>query len=264
MPKGIYPRKKNVSDINKRSLAKIGSKNGMFGKKMSPTHKEKLFKALRDRRGAKNPNWKGTTPLNKAIRELPESRNLKVEIFIRDNRTCQVPGCLSRTKIQAHHIKSISEIIYINQLKTIEDALSCKLIFDPENLITLCDVCHKKTKNYGSSSYKYFVDHRGSIKDLYQGKLEAITEVTFEKGAIRGNHKHPLSKQVDFVADGLLLVSTGDRESIIGPGEVIEHLPGVPHAYKAIKKSRLISFFDGPRKGKDYEKDLVRLKEHLL
>lgn len=256
----------SIAAKKKLSGARKGKNNPMHGRTLSEAHKKKLSILNSDRRGIKNPNWRGTTPLNKAIREFPESRALKVKVFIRDNRTCQVPGCLSRHQIQAHHIKSISEIIYENQLKTREDALSCKILFDEKNLVTLCESCHKKTKNYGCSSFQYFVDNRGIIKDIFVGQnFNGMTEVTFEKGSIRGNHKHPLSTQQDFIADGLLLVAQGENQYILGAGETIEHLPGVPHAYKAIVKSRLISFFSGIREGKEgYESDTIKLSDEPL
>lgn len=245
----------------KLSSARLGKGNPMYGKKLSESHRAKLSVANSDRRGTKNPNWRGTTPLNKALRELPESRELKVKVFIRDKRMCQVPGCGEKKGIEAHHIKSVSEIIYQEQIKTREDLIKCKKLFDEDNLITLCKKCHKMTKNYGSSSFKYFVDERGIIKDIVVGKsFNGMTEVTFEVGAVRANHKHPHSVQTDFVANGLLLVATGSKKHIVGPGDVITHGKNIPHAYMAIKKSRLISFFDGPRQGKDYENETIKVK----
>jgi len=255
---------KPMSEKNKKILSsqRIGSNNPMFGKKLSDNHKKKLSIVNSNRRGKNNPNWRGTVPLNKSIRELPESRDLKIETFIRDNRKCVV--CGSGDKIEAHHIVSVAEIINKNQLKTINDCLKCKLLFDIENLITLCNKCHKKTKNYGCSK-KYFVDKRGIIRDiLVKEDFNSLTEITFEIGAVRGNHKHPNSRQVDFILDGVLLFSKDGFESIVGPGSIITIEPNEEHAYKAIKHSRIISIFKGPRQGNDYASDTIKLLTPLI
>lgn len=248
------------------SVARMGSGNPMYGRKLSQDRKDLISYINSDRRGAKNPNWKGTTPLNKAIREMPESRKLKIQVFIRDGRKCQVPDCGSGDGIQAHHIKSVSELIYQLRIRKISEINDHKSkLFNLENLITLCRECHKKTKNYGNSSFNYPVDNRGFIKDIIVNKnINSVVEVSFEKGAVRGNHFHPMSLQVDLVIDGLLLVRSGNKEFIVGSGESVISPKGSPHAYRAIKDSRIMSFVDGPRQGFEYESDTIKLNNPIL
>lgn len=256
---------KPMSEKTKKILSeqRMGSNNPMFGKKLSDEHRKKLSIINKDRCGTKNPNWRGTTPLNKAIRELPQMRELKIATFKRDGRSCRC--CGSKKNIEAHHIVSLSEMIYQEQLRDIETARKCKRLFDKKNVITLCSDCHKLTKNYGCSSFKYFVDDRGIIQDILVDEIfNSMVDITFEPGAVRGNHKHKMSKQVDYIADGLLLVFSGDKKRIVGAGETITHLPGVPHAYKAITKSRLLSFICGIRQGKNYSKDTYKLETPLV
>ncbi len=87
-------------------------------------------------KGSNNPNWKGgITPINLAIRMSPRYQQWKIQVFKRDNHTCQKCGLKTR-KIEAHHIKSFSQYP--------------ELRFDLENGQTLCIECHKKTDNYGN------------------------------------------------------------------------------------------------------------------
>jgi hypothetical protein len=75
-------------------------------------------------------NWKGgTSSKNTLIRNSPEYKEWRTEVFKRDDWTCQ--KCLKRGRqyIEAHHIKKVSEFP--------------DLIFDLENGLTLCVKCHK-------------------------------------------------------------------------------------------------------------------------
>lgn len=102
---------------------------------------------------------------------------------------------------------------------------------------------------------KQFKDKRGLIKDLLVGKKGAATYITFEKGAVRGNHLHKKTNQVDMVLSGALQVYTGQDCYVISAGDFVGHNAGVPHAYKALKKSEIISLTYGVRIGENYSKD---------
>lgn len=97
----------------------------------------------------KHPNWKGgITPLNKNIRNSKDYSNWRKAIFERDNYTCQECGKVGGY-LEAHHSpKSFAQIIKENNIKTFEQALECKELWDINNGITLCLDCHKLTDNY--------------------------------------------------------------------------------------------------------------------
>jgi hypothetical protein len=86
--------------------------------------------------GENNPNWKGgVTPKNTRLRNIPEAREWRIQVFKRDNYTCQGDGCGQYGgKLQAHHIRAWST--------------NPELRLDTSNGITLCVECHEKTDNY--------------------------------------------------------------------------------------------------------------------
>ena len=105
------------------------------------------------RLGEKSHWWKGgITPLRLQIYRSDIFRNWRNEVFKRDNWICQECGTRGG-KLEAHHLKSFSDIIADNGIKTLEDALACKELGDISNGITLCEGCHKLTENYGWKQY---------------------------------------------------------------------------------------------------------------
>lgn len=109
-----------------------------------------------------------------------------------------------------------------------------------------------------------YQDERGTIKDLLVTDDISVTEITFTEGAVRGNHYHEFTTQIDYVAEGKLLIKTDEWEGELFTFDKMTHEPGTPHAYKAIVPSRIISICFGVRKGDDYEKDVIRLEKPLL
>ena len=105
-------------------------------------------------KGDKNPNWKGgSTALIHAIKNLPEYSFWRMEVFKRDNWTCQKCGAKNRKGerhvFDAHHLIPISKIVTDFGIKTIEDAISCKELWNVENGQCLCRDCHKTTDSWG-------------------------------------------------------------------------------------------------------------------
>ena len=142
--------KKKLSEIQKgrhyslKTEFKIGHKvSEMTRRKQSEIRIGKYTKE-------NNPAWKGgITSLNLKIRHSFKTRQWISDIFTRDNFTCQ--ECAKRgKKLVAHHIKKFSDIIKNNKIKTMEDALNCEELWNINNGITLCQICHKKYhKIYG-------------------------------------------------------------------------------------------------------------------
>lgn len=106
-----------------------------------------------NRRGAKCHLWKGgCTLINKIIRSSIEYKNWRRDVFERDNYTCvwckkrSGKGCL--VILNADHIKPFGLILKENNIKTMEDALLCKELWDINNGRTLCNKCHKETDTY--------------------------------------------------------------------------------------------------------------------
>lgn len=115
-----------------------------------------------------------------------------------------------------------------------------------------------------------FRDARGDIIDLLENEnINAVTIVTFTKGAIRGNHFHKHTTQWNYVMEGRIrLVSQlpGDakREVVMGPGDFVATGPDERHALQGLEESRVMVFTKGPRGGKEYETDTYRLDIPLI
>lgn len=111
-----------------------------------------------------------------------------------------------------------------------------------------------------------FKDERGEIIDLLENEtINAVTLITFHKGAVRGNHYHKQTTQWNYLISGSVkLVSQvpGEPsvETVMKPGDFIVTGPEVRHALVGLVDSELMVFTKGPRGGKEYESDTFRLE----
>ncbi len=118
---------------------------------------------FRERNSAENNwNWRGgVTSMNQKIRDIIKKNRWVVEIFHRDNYTCQRCG-VRGANLHAHHIILFSEIINFYNITAIKEASNCPLLFDVGNGITLCKKCHKWThgfKNINKELIRSMEDH---------------------------------------------------------------------------------------------------------
>jgi len=109
-----------------------------------------------------------------------------------------------------------------------------------------------------------FTDNRGTITDLLVTPEYSITHITFTEGAVRGNHYHEKTEQIDLILKGRLTCAKDDEVVEVVQGDRMHILPNVKHAYKAEEPSEMLSICWGVRKGEDYEKDVIRLETPLL
>jgi 5-methylcytosine-specific restriction endonuclease McrA len=134
--KGKIPwnKGKHLSQKHKMSL-----KKSHIGNKPSEETKQKMRLA---QKGEKHPRWKGgISTLNNKIRTSYEYRQWVSDVFTRDNFTCQ--KCNKRGGyLHAHHIKKFSKIIEEYQIKTMEQVLNCKELWNINNGQTLHKKCH--------------------------------------------------------------------------------------------------------------------------
>ena len=115
-----------------------------------------------------------------------------------------------------------------------------------------------------------FRDERGAITDLIEAEeINAVTLVTFTKGAIRANHFHQHTVQYNYLLSGSIELVTqmpdGPRQSaVLGPRELAAVGEMEHHALRALEDSELLVFTRGPRGGKEYETDTFRLETPLI
>jgi quercetin dioxygenase-like cupin family protein len=105
-------------------------------------------------------------------------------------------------------------------------------------------------------------DERGTIKDLLVTDDYSITHITFNEGAVRGNHYHKETTQIDFVLKGSLEVAIDNFQGFISEGMTNKIMPNEKHAYKAgVNGAEIVSICIGKRRGEHYEEDTFRLPD---
>lgn len=102
-------------------------------------------------------NWKisgenhylytGNTSLVEKIRKCLEYYQWRDFVFKRDSYSCTECGD-SGVYLHADHIKQFSFIIREHAIKTMEQALACKELWDTDNGRTMCVPCHRKQEVY--------------------------------------------------------------------------------------------------------------------
>ena len=168
----IYLRKP-CSEAARRNLSKA-----FKGKKRGPcseSHKLNLSKAAKitmsklpqgKYSGANSWNWKGgITSLTLRIRALSEAIQWRMQVFKRDNFTCQ--DCFKENVyLNAHHIKEwnilFKEFLALyNQFSPIDDketlvrlAINYTPFWDINNGKTLCKDCHSNYKKHRKNIQK--------------------------------------------------------------------------------------------------------------
>lgn len=139
--------------------------NANIGKKHTKETRKKMSEA---HAGEKCQNWKGgITPVYKHIRGRLEYKRWCNDLLQKhdytDIFTNKRGGILS-----CHHVIPVNLIIRMNNVKTIEDALACSLIWDLNNGVVMLKSAHDKFHNiYGDNKIIYELTDE-QIQELYQ------------------------------------------------------------------------------------------------
>ena len=116
------------------------------GKPLSDEHKDKIrntFVGLR--LGDKHPMWRGgLTKIRNRLRQSTLYKRWRSDVYIRDNYTCKM--CNNGGILNAHHIITFYNIRETYKLVEYDDYINCKLLWETDNGITLCESCHKSIK----------------------------------------------------------------------------------------------------------------------
>jgi len=113
-------------------------------------------------------------------------------------------------------------------------------------------------------------DARGSITDLISDdQINAVTLITFKKGAVRANHYHERTIQWNYVISGEILFATqipGTQrmERKLKAGDFAVTRENERHALKGMTDAEVLILTKGPRAGTQYENDTFRLEEPLI
>ena len=115
-----------------------------------------------------------------------------------------------------------------------------------------------------------FSDDRGHIIDLIDNEeINAVTIVTFTKGAVRANHYHKHTIQWNYVMRGEILLATQypgqDKvERVLKAGDFVITPANERHALKGLSDAEVLILTKGPRAGLQYESDTFRLDVLLI
>ena len=115
-----------------------------------------------------------------------------------------------------------------------------------------------------------YEDQRGTIIDLISNEeVNAVTLITFTKGAVRANHYHKHTIQWNYVISGKILLVTqipGEQkvEKILRSGDFAVTRENEHHAIKGISEAEVLIITKGPRAGDKYENDTFRLDKLLI
>ena len=115
-----------------------------------------------------------------------------------------------------------------------------------------------------------YTDARGTITDLISDdEVNAVTLITFTKGAVRANHYHERTIQWNYVLSGEILLVTqmpdAERiEKVLKKGDFAVTRENERHALQGVTEAEVLILTKGPRAGTQNENDTFRLAEPLI
>lgn len=142
----LKKQKRKFSEEHKKSLRLAWKPKGNVfgkgsipwnkGKKHSEETKDKMRKAKLGKVGEEANGWKGGLSRDKHSGGCPKYKKWRLDVFKRDDYTCQGGGCDEPRGcyLEAHHIKS-----WVNYPE---------LRYEITNGMALCKECHKLTDNF--------------------------------------------------------------------------------------------------------------------
>jgi 5-methylcytosine-specific restriction endonuclease McrA len=119
---------------------KLRGKNNAMA---DPKTRNKMISTIRAQRKIPTQcsNWQGgKTSVTRKLRNCSLTQEWRTKIFERDAYTCQL--CFSHGYLEAHHKIPFSVILDLYEIRTFEQAVSCKLLWETTWGITLCEKCH--------------------------------------------------------------------------------------------------------------------------
>lgn len=121
--------------------AKEKMRQRKLGKPLSDEHRATLKRVRRAK--IIDPSWiPERKELVKTLRGIEEYQRWKYAALLRDSFRCTVCGIKPKKPI-VHHILFISEICRIFKINSLDSALTCPLMWNVDNGMTVCGPCHK-------------------------------------------------------------------------------------------------------------------------
>jgi hypothetical protein len=153
-----------ISDEVKAKISKTCT-----GRPKSEEYKQRIRKIKLETTptGKDSWNWKGgITKLNIHIRQLPRYKNICTDLMKEVDYVDAFTGIRGGI-LSCHHIIPQNVILRMYNIKTIDEARECTLLFDKHNLIVMLKSAHDKFHNiYGDDKNIYELTPE-QIKELY-------------------------------------------------------------------------------------------------
>ena len=112
-----------------------------------------------------------------------------------------------------------------------------------------------------------FIDERGTIINIFEGKIEHIAIITSKKGTVRANHYHKNIHQYIYLVSGLLEtyccnINNPEKKymQLVRAGDLIDTPPMIAHAQKFLEDSLFIALSTKKRHDGKYEEDTTAFK----
>jgi len=112
-----------------------------------------------------------------------------------------------------------------------------------------------------------FIDGRGAIQPLVDGRFSSAQVITSKAGSVRANHYHKTDWHYMYLVSGLAKYyhrPTGSDEApewcLVRAGQMVYTPPMVDHAVEYVEDTTFINFAGNPRDHDSYESDLVRIE----
>ncbi len=109
-----------------------------------------------------------------------------------------------------------------------------------------------------------FVDARGAITNVFEGRIEHIALITSKKGTVRANHYHKKDHQFIYLVSGAFnshSVDTRDTSKRlvleIKPGDIVETPALIAHAQEFTEDSVFLALTTCQRESGKYEEDTL-------
>ena len=109
-----------------------------------------------------------------------------------------------------------------------------------------------------------FVDARGEIYNLFEGKLGHVALITSKKGSVRANHYHKQDHQYIYLVSGAYEshccdIRTPEKKQVlkVKAGDIVETPPLIAHAQKFTQDSVFLAFSTRLREEGKYEDDTI-------
>ncbi len=115
-----------------------------------------------------------------------------------------------------------------------------------------------------------FEDERGWIRDVLEDEpIQHVSLIHSAKGSVRGNHLHRETYQWVYLLSGsfryVVEAANGElSEGVISTGDLLLTEPLDKHALETLEDATMIVLTRGPRGGRNYEADTVRLETPLI